>query len=77
MSMLPKREQHRGFMFEIAADHVEAMIDYDTEHDWQWPNAKKVRWVLPMKGCLTARGLVVHLEMFTRGSSEYLSVTTS
>ncbi|CAJ1381501.1 unnamed protein product, partial [Effrenium voratum] len=28
----------------------QAMIDYDTEHDWQWPNNKKVRWVLPMKG---------------------------
>ena len=26
------------------------MIDYDTEHDWQWPNPKKVRWVMPMKG---------------------------
>ena len=26
------------------------MIDYDTEHDWQWPNPKTVRWVMPMKG---------------------------
>eukprot|EP00933_Yihiella_yeosuensis_P023030 TRINITY_DN17_c3_g2_i1.p1 TRINITY_DN17_c3_g2~~TRINITY_DN17_c3_g2_i1.p1 ORF type:complete len:756 (-),score=159.39 TRINITY_DN17_c3_g2_i1:70-2265(-) len=26
-----------------------AMIDYDTEHDWQWPNRKAVRWVMPMK----------------------------
>eukprot|EP00439_Symbiodinium_sp_Y106_P077978 s1070_g16.t2 len=28
----------------------QAMIDYDTEHDWQWPNPKTVRWVMPMKG---------------------------
>jgi len=28
----------------------QAMIDYDTEHDWQWPSPKEVRWVLPMKG---------------------------
>lgn len=30
--------------------HVEAQMDYDTEHDWQWPNEKEVRWVMPMKG---------------------------
>lgn len=28
------------------------MIDYDTEHDWQWPKDKEVRWVMPMKGSL-------------------------
>lgn len=28
----------------------QAMIDYNTEHDWQWPKNKEVRWVLPMKG---------------------------
>jgi len=28
----------------------QAMIDYDTEHDWQWPKDKEVRWVMPMKG---------------------------
>eukprot|EP00913_Durusdinium_trenchii_P022183 g20843.t1 len=28
----------------------QAMIDYDTEHDWQWPSDKEVRWVMPMKG---------------------------
>lgn len=28
----------------------QAMIDYDTEHDWQWPKNKEVRWVMPMKG---------------------------
>ncbi|CAE7541019.1 ACP5 [Symbiodinium natans] len=28
----------------------QAMIDYDTEHGWEWPNPKQVRWVLPMKG---------------------------
>ena len=32
----------------------EAMIDYDTEHGWEWPNPKQVRWVLPMKGAQAA-----------------------
>eukprot|EP00930_Biecheleria_cincta_P039575 TRINITY_DN27199_c0_g2_i1.p1 TRINITY_DN27199_c0_g2~~TRINITY_DN27199_c0_g2_i1.p1 ORF type:complete len:917 (-),score=195.57 TRINITY_DN27199_c0_g2_i1:53-2392(-) len=27
----------------------QAMIDYDTEHAWKWPDRKKSRWVLPMK----------------------------
>ena len=38
----------------LGVEAAKAMIDYDTEHGWQWPSPKKVRWVLPMKGNWTA-----------------------